>query len=188
MVSTTRISPITVITVVEVVGVIPNAQTSSGCPVHKQISDSRANGLSAFPVITIFQRWVQRMSQLCEFHYFAGLTGIRNQQQQIILLQYAQVSVLCFAGMQKYRRNAGRTKCGSNIHSYLSGFSHSGSHQFTPFVMYLLNNQSYSLLISIRNRNISASFCNNSCIDVIISNRDIYFNSSVSSSRLSATA
>ena len=54
MVSTTRISPITVITVVEVVGVMPNAQTSSGCPVHQQISDSRANGLSAFPVITIY--------------------------------------------------------------------------------------------------------------------------------------
>lgn len=54
MVSTTRISPITVITVVEVVGVIPSGQTSSGCPVGRQISAALASGLSGFPVMTIF--------------------------------------------------------------------------------------------------------------------------------------
>ena len=65
MVSTTKISPITVITVVEVVGVIPKAHTSSGCPVHKQISDSRANGLSAFPVITIYFKFGFKLCASC---------------------------------------------------------------------------------------------------------------------------
>ena len=53
MVCTTRISPITVMAVVEVVGVIPSVQTSAGLPVLRQTSDSCANGLSGFPVITI---------------------------------------------------------------------------------------------------------------------------------------
>ena len=53
MVSTTKISPITVITVVLVVGVIPNGHTSLGLPVLKQTSASLANGLSGLPVMTI---------------------------------------------------------------------------------------------------------------------------------------
>ena len=53
MVCTTRMSPITVITVVDVVGVIPNVHTSAGLPVLRQTSDSSASGLSGLPVITI---------------------------------------------------------------------------------------------------------------------------------------
>ncbi len=53
MVCTTNISPITVMAVVDVVGVIPNTQTSAGLPVLRQTSDSFASGLSGFPVITI---------------------------------------------------------------------------------------------------------------------------------------
>ena len=53
MVCTTRISPITVITVVEVVGVMPSMQTSLGLPVLRHTSDSCASGLSGFPVMTI---------------------------------------------------------------------------------------------------------------------------------------
>ena len=53
MVCTTKMSPMTVIAVVEVVGVIPNVQTSAGFPVLRQTSDSCANGLSGFPVITM---------------------------------------------------------------------------------------------------------------------------------------
>ena len=40
MVCTTNISPITVMAVVDVVGVIPNTQTSAGLPVLRQTSDS----------------------------------------------------------------------------------------------------------------------------------------------------
>ena len=40
MVCTTNISPITVMAVVEVVGVMPNTQTSAGLPVLRQTSDS----------------------------------------------------------------------------------------------------------------------------------------------------
>ena len=53
MVCTTRISPMTVITVVEVVGVIPRVQTSAGCPVLRHTSDSLASGLSGLPVMTM---------------------------------------------------------------------------------------------------------------------------------------
>ena len=53
IVSTTRISPITVIIVVEVVGVIPRGHTSAGLPVSRQISASCASGLSGLLVITI---------------------------------------------------------------------------------------------------------------------------------------
>ena len=52
MVCTTNISPITVMAVVDVVGVIPNAQTSAGLPVLRQTSDSLASGLSGFPVLS----------------------------------------------------------------------------------------------------------------------------------------
>lgn len=53
MVCTTRISPITVMTVVEVVGVMPNMQTSLGLPVLRHTSDSCASGLSGLPVMTM---------------------------------------------------------------------------------------------------------------------------------------
>ena len=51
MVCTTRMSPITVITVVDVVGVIPNVHTSAGLPVLRQTSDSSASGLSGIQVV-----------------------------------------------------------------------------------------------------------------------------------------
>jgi len=44
-------SPITVITVVDVVGVNPRAHTSRGAPVKIVTSAFLANGLSGFPVI-----------------------------------------------------------------------------------------------------------------------------------------
>ena len=53
MVPTTRISPITVMTVVEVVGVRPNGQTSLGAPVNRHTFASAARGLSGLLVITI---------------------------------------------------------------------------------------------------------------------------------------
>ena len=53
MVPTTKTSPITVIIVVDVVGVNPNAHTSDGLPVYNSASASFAKTLSAFPVITI---------------------------------------------------------------------------------------------------------------------------------------
>ena len=67
MVCTTNISPITVMAVVDVVGVIPNTQTSAGLPVLRQTSDSFASGLSGFPVITINFRsgsrlWAKRVN------------------------------------------------------------------------------------------------------------------------------
>ena len=43
----------TVITVVLVVGAMPKAHTSSGCPVQRQMSASCAKGLSPFPVMTM---------------------------------------------------------------------------------------------------------------------------------------
>lgn len=48
----TNKSPITVITVVEVVGVSFSGHTSSGCPVKRQTSASLARKLSLLPVIT----------------------------------------------------------------------------------------------------------------------------------------
>jgi hypothetical protein len=53
IINTTRASPITVITVVDVVGVKPRMQTSSGPPVKIEHSDFSINGLSLLPVITI---------------------------------------------------------------------------------------------------------------------------------------
>ncbi len=64
MVCTTNISPITVMAVVDVVGVIPNTQTSAGLPVLRQTSDSfcqrtiRISGDN-----DKLQIWVQIMSQ-----------------------------------------------------------------------------------------------------------------------------
>ena len=53
MVPTTNRSPITVMTVVDVVGVRPKGHTSFGAPVGRQIVASAASGLSGLPVITI---------------------------------------------------------------------------------------------------------------------------------------
>ena len=53
MVPTTKMSPITVMTVVEVVGVNPNGQTSAGAPVGRHIVASFANSLSKLLVITM---------------------------------------------------------------------------------------------------------------------------------------
>ena len=49
---TTRRSPITVIIVVDVVGVNPKGQTSAGFPVERQTSALTASSLSGLPVIT----------------------------------------------------------------------------------------------------------------------------------------
>ena len=57
MVPTTKMSPITVITVVEVVGVNPNGQTSAGLPVGKQTSALIAKGLSSLLEITMNWIW-----------------------------------------------------------------------------------------------------------------------------------
>ena len=123
MTCTTRMSPITVITVVEVVGVIPKstnflwfscAEAYIGLVCQRTIRISGNNNK--------LEVWVQIMSQLCKFNDFTRLTGIGNQQQQVVLLQDAQVSVLCFAGVQKYGRNTCGTECRSNVHGNLSGF------------------------------------------------------------------
>ena len=50
---TTKISPTTVITVVEVVGVSPSGQISLGFPVYRHVLANLAKGLSIFPVNAI---------------------------------------------------------------------------------------------------------------------------------------
>ena len=50
MVPTTNRSPITVMTVVDVVGVRPKGHTSFGAPVGRQIVASAASGLSAHQI------------------------------------------------------------------------------------------------------------------------------------------
>ena len=58
---------------VEIGGVIPNAQTSSGCPVHKQNIRLTRPTDYPFPRSNIFQRWVQHVDQLCEFPWLHGV-------------------------------------------------------------------------------------------------------------------
>lgn len=67
MVCTTSMSPMTVMTVVEVVGVMPSTQTSLGLPVWRQTVASCASGLSGLPVMTMnfsagFRLWASRVS------------------------------------------------------------------------------------------------------------------------------
>jgi hypothetical protein len=66
---------------------------------------------------------------------------VGDDQHQIVFLQYAQVPVLSFAGVKKYGRSPGRAKCGSDIHGYLPGFSHSAGNEFPSLSMYLLDDK-----------------------------------------------
>ena len=94
------------------------------------------------------------MRQLCQFDDFPCFARIGDEQQQVILLQDTQVSMLCFAGMQKYGRNAGRAKGCSNIHGYLPCFTHAGSYQFAFFTVYLFYDKFYRLFVCVRYRDI----------------------------------
>ena len=66
----------------------------------------------------------------------------------------AEVTMLCFAGVQKYGRNAGRAKGCSNIHGYLPCFTHAGSYQFAFFTVYLFYDKFYRLFVCVRYRDI----------------------------------
>ena len=71
---------------------------------------------------------VQIVSKLGKFDDFTRLAGVGDKQEQIIFLQDTQVTMLCFARVQKYRGNTRRTESGSNVHRNLSGFPHTGSY------------------------------------------------------------
>lgn len=80
MVCTTRMSPMTVMAVVEVVGVMPSTHTSCGFPVLRHTLDSCARGLSGFPVDDDeLQSRVQVMCQLCQLHDFASFARIGDK-------------------------------------------------------------------------------------------------------------
>ena len=64
---TTSTSPITVIIVVEVVGVRPNGHTSGAPDVARQMSLSNARGLLGLPVMT--------MNCKCAYNSFANCTN-----------------------------------------------------------------------------------------------------------------
>ena len=58
------------------------------------------------------QFWVQVMCQLCQLHDFTSFARIGDEQQQVILLEDAEVTMLCFAGVQENGRNTGRAEGG----------------------------------------------------------------------------
>ena len=66
---------ITVMTVVEVVGVRPNGQTSLGAPVNRHTFASAARGLSGLLVITInFTCLAPNPREIYQFHQFTCLS------------------------------------------------------------------------------------------------------------------
>lgn len=74
MTLTTNTSPITVIIVVEVVGVSPRGHTSGEPPVESVTSAIDASSLSGFPVMTINgQSGIKVVGERYEVDYLAGL-------------------------------------------------------------------------------------------------------------------
>ena len=57
--------------------------------------------------------------------------------------------MLRLARMQKDGWNTGGTESRSNVHSNLPGFSHTGSYQFSLFLVYLFYNQFHRFFISV---------------------------------------
>ena len=130
--SDTRISPITVMTVVEVVGVRPNGQTSLGAPVNRHTFASAARGLSGLLVITInFMSGTKplvRSTNSTSSRVFPELE-INNM---ISFLHTIPRSPCCASlGCKEKSRCTGRAKGGSDIQGDLPGFTHSTHDQFS---------------------------------------------------------
>lgn len=89
-----------------------------------------------------------------ELEYFASLSRVGDNQHQVVFLQYAQVAVLRFAGVEKYGRGAGRAECGGDIHGYLPRFAHSAGHEFPAFLMDLFDNKFYGFFELIGHGNV----------------------------------
>jgi hypothetical protein len=158
--STTRISPMTVITVVEVVGVSPNGQTSFGLPVLMQTLDSLASGLFGLPVMTMNLRAGLRMcARLVSSTISRVFSGIGYHQQQIVLLKDAQVAVLGFAGMKENSGCACRAKCRGDVHRNLSCLAHSRSDELSALIVNLFNNHIYCLFEGVGYRYIEHCLC-----------------------------
>ena len=60
---------------------------------------------------------------------------------------------------QKNGRNTGGTESRSNVHSNLPGFSHTGSYQFSLFLVYLFYNQFHRFFISVCYGDVEHSSC-----------------------------
>ena len=155
MVPTTNRSPITVMTVVDVVGVRPKGHTSFGAPVGRQIVASAASGLSGLDKLHL--RY-ETACQLHQFEQFACLAGVGDEQHNIVLADDAEVAVLCFAGMQEVGGRAGRTEGGRDVHGDLSCFSHTAGDQIPSEFVYMFHNECHSLFIAVGYRNIAYCF------------------------------
>ena len=105
------------------------------------------------------QFWVQVMCQLCQLHDFTSFARIGDEQQQVILLEDAEVTMLCFAGVQENGRNTGRAEGGSDVHGYLSCLAHARSYQFPFFAVHLFYDEFYSSFISVRHWNVQYGLC-----------------------------
>ena len=146
MVPTTNRSPITVMTVVDVVGVRPKGHTSFGAPVGVAGDNDK-----------LHLRY-ETACQLHQFEQFACLAGVGDEQHDIVLADDAEVAVLCFAGMQEVGRRAGRTEGGRDVHGDLSCFSHTAGDQIPSEFVYMFHNECHSLFIAVGYRNIAYCF------------------------------
>ena len=136
IVSTTKMSPITVITVVEVVGVMPSGHTSAGWPVAMQMSAASANGAVGIAGNdNLFQCRIQAFRQSGQLDNLTRLARIGYQEQQVVFLQDTQIAMLRFAGMKENRRRPPlEQKVVAMFMAICPALPHATGNQLSPFL------------------------------------------------------
>ena len=102
-------------------------------------------------------RWIKIVFQTNKFNNLPGFSWVRDNKQNIVFLQYAKVSVLSLARMQKNSGSSCWAECCGYVVRDLASFAHSRGDKFSLFKVNFFVNNIYRFLITVAYWDVSYS-------------------------------